>query len=118
MTSDRRVLIVDDDVDFADSLRDLLEVENYHVDVANNAQDAVAAAETFAPRWPCSNIRLKFGPGNGLELLATLRQKYPDLLDIVMTAYADTDTAIKALQKVTLMITSANPYIPGNLSRP
>ena len=70
MTSDRRVLIVDDDVDFADSLRDLLEEENYHVDVANNAQDAVAAAEAFAPQVALLDIRLKFGPGNGLDLLA------------------------------------------------
>jgi PAS domain S-box-containing protein len=98
MTADRRVLIVDDDVDFADSLRDLLEAESYRVEVAHNDRDAVAAAEAFAPQVALLDIRLQFGPDNGLDLLSTLRQKYPDLLDIVMTAYADTDTAIKALQ--------------------
>jgi PAS domain S-box-containing protein len=95
---DRRVLIVDDDVDFADSLRDLLDAEDYQVKVANNARDAVATAETFAPHVALIDIRLRLGQGDGLDLLATLKQKHPDLLCIVMTAYADIETAIKALQ--------------------
>jgi PAS domain S-box-containing protein len=96
--TDRRVLIVDDDVDFADSLRDLLEAEEYQIKAANNARDAVMMAEAFAPHVVLIDIRLRLGQGDGLDLLATLKQKHPDLLCIVMTAYADVETAIKALQ--------------------
>ena len=39
MAASRRVLIVDDDVDFADSLHDVLETENYLIEIANNADD-------------------------------------------------------------------------------
>jgi len=97
MTTDRRVLIVDDDVDFADSLHDMLSAENYRVEVAHNAFDAVAAAETFAPQVALLDIRLQMGSGDGLDLLAALKQKNPDLLGIIVTAYADIETAIKAL---------------------
>jgi PAS domain S-box-containing protein len=97
MTADRRVLIVDDDVDFADSLNDLLETEAYRVEVAHNAEDAKAAVEAFAPQVALVDVRLQQGTGDGIDLLATLKRKNPDLLGIVMTAYADIDTAIKAL---------------------
>jgi PAS domain S-box-containing protein/putative nucleotidyltransferase with HDIG domain len=91
------VLIVDDDVDFADSLKDLLETDAYRVDVAHNAEDARAAAETFAPQVALVDIRLQQGTSDGIDLLAALKRKNPDLLGIVMTAYADIDTALKAL---------------------
>jgi signal transduction histidine kinase/FixJ family two-component response regulator len=82
MARNRRVLIVDDDVDFADSLHDIL--------------DALSAAETFVPHVALLDIRL--GQTNGLDLLTALKQKHPDLLCVIMTAYANIETVIKALQ--------------------
>jgi DNA-binding NtrC family response regulator len=41
MAGNRRVLIVDDDVDFADSLHDILKAENYLIKIANTASDAL-----------------------------------------------------------------------------
>lgn len=70
MMTDRCVLIVDDDADSADSLRDLLEAGDYQVKVANNARDAVTMAETFAPHVAPIDIRLRLGQGDGLNLLA------------------------------------------------
>jgi len=98
MTVDRRVLIVDDNVDFVDSLRDALEAEDYQVATANNALDAVAVADTFAAHVALLDIRLPIESGDGLDLLATLKQKRPDMLCVIMTAYADVETAIRALQ--------------------
>jgi signal transduction histidine kinase/DNA-binding response OmpR family regulator len=96
MAGNRRVLIVDDDVDFADSLHDILEAENYLIEIANNASDALSAAETFVPDVALLDIRL--GQTNGLDLLTALKQKHPDLLCVIMTAYANIETVIKALQ--------------------
>jgi PAS domain S-box-containing protein/putative nucleotidyltransferase with HDIG domain len=97
MAIERRVLIVDDDVDFADSLNDMLVAENYQVAVAHNANDAMTSADSFAPQVALLDIRLQMGSGDGLDLLAALKQKHPDLLGVIITAYADTETAIKAL---------------------
>ncbi|MBN1440936.1 MAG: response regulator [Anaerolineales bacterium] len=97
MAEERRVLIVDDDVDFADSLNDMLAAEEYTVAVAHAADEALAAVETFDPQVALLDLRLPAGEGDGLDLLAALKQKKPGLLGIVVTAYADTDTVIKAL---------------------
>ena len=91
MAGNRRVLVVDDDVDFADSLLDILEAENYLTQIANNASDALSAAETFVPHVVLLDVRL--GHANGLDLLKTLKQKQPDLHFIIMTAHADIETA-------------------------
>jgi PAS domain S-box-containing protein len=96
MAGNRRVLIVDDDVDFADSLQDILEAENYLIEIANNTNDALSAAESFGPQVVLLDIRL--GQTDGLDLLTMLKQKQPHLLCIIMTAYANVETAIKALQ--------------------
>jgi PAS domain S-box-containing protein len=97
MPTERRVLIVDDDVDFADSLSDMLLAENYRVAVAHSAAEAVAAAGRFDPQIALLDIRLQMGSGDGLDLLAALKEKHPGLLGIIVTAYADIDTAIKAV---------------------
>jgi PAS domain S-box-containing protein len=97
MANERRVLIVDDDADFAESLEDMLAAEGYKVAVSPSANDAIAAADSFSPQVALLDIRLQVGSGDGLDLLAVLKQKHPELLGIVITAYADTETAIKAL---------------------
>jgi PAS domain S-box-containing protein/putative nucleotidyltransferase with HDIG domain len=97
MAAERRVLIVDDDVDFAESLNDMLLAEEYVVRVAHNANEALTEAGGFAPQVALLDIRLPMGSGDGLDLLTALKQKHPEMLGIIVTAYADTETAIKAL---------------------
>ncbi len=97
MAAERRVLIVDDDVDFAESLNDMLLAEDYAVRVAHNANDALTASDGFDPQVALLDIRLPMGSGDGLDLLTALKQKHPEMLGIIVTAYADTETAIKAL---------------------
>src|SRR5439155_17536369 len=49
-----------------------------------------------APQVLVSDIRM---PGtSGLELLQTLKQRFPDLPVIVMTAYSDLESAVAAFQ--------------------
>src|SRR3989442_6036437 len=61
---------------------------------ANEAIEALDAAG--APQVLVSDIRM---PGtSGLELLQDLKQRYPDLPIIVMTAYSDLESAVAAFQ--------------------
>src|SRR5258705_13113468 len=51
---------------------------------------------TGVPQVLVSDIRM---PGtSGLELLQTLKQRFPDLPVIVMTAYSDLESAVAAFQ--------------------
>jgi len=61
---------------------------------ATEAMDALDAAG--APQVLVSDIRM---PGtSGLELLQNLKQRFPDLPVIIMTAYSDLESAVAAFQ--------------------
>src|SRR6266571_5466257 len=61
---------------------------------ANEAIEALTVAG--APQVLVSDIRM---PGtSGLELLQDMKQRYPDLPIIVMTAYSDLESAVSAFQ--------------------
>jgi two-component system nitrogen regulation response regulator GlnG len=61
---------------------------------ANEAMDALDA--TGAPQVLVSDIRM---PGtSGLDLLQNIKQRFPDLPVIIMTAYSDLESAVAAFQ--------------------
>ena len=92
------VLIVDDDVDVLSSLKDLIEIENelYVVKTATNAQQAKMLAFEFKPDIALLDIKL--GQDNGLELVPWLKEKMPDVVCIMMTAYREADYAVTAVR--------------------
>lgn len=94
--ADRYVLIVDDDEDFAGSLCGLLKLDGYDPFVAHDR--AAALAELAARRVAVVLVDVRLGTGNGLELLREIRQQHPEIVCVMVTAYASVDTAIEALQ--------------------
>jgi len=61
-----------------------------------SAQEALAALETSSPQVVVSDIRM---PGeSGLELLQQLKQRFPTLPVIIMTAHSDLESAVAAFQ--------------------
>ena len=95
--SPRRVLIVDDMVDFGQSLAEVLTLEGYETAVATSSDEAHKRLTPFAPEVALMDIRLGEGV-NGVDLMGQLKVKHPDLQVIIMTAYANVDTAIGALE--------------------
>jgi PAS domain S-box-containing protein len=93
----RRVLIVDDDRDFADGLASALELIGCTVEAVYDAEGAVERGRAFAPAIAIVDIHL--GAASGLDLAARLRSDWPDLLCIMMTAYAEIGTAIEAVRE-------------------
>lgn len=92
----RRVLIVDDDHDFAASLALLLEMEGYDVVVAHDgaaAREAVTAAPVAV-----ALVDIRLGHEDGVGIAIELGRLRPELLTVMVTAYASVQTAIKALQ--------------------
>jgi signal transduction histidine kinase len=89
-----RLLIVDDDQDFAASLAELLALEGYEVLVAHD----IATALTFAPRAAVALVDIRLGRDDGVKLAADMLERDPKLLVVMITAYASVQTAIKALR--------------------
>ncbi len=96
-SAERRVLIVDDERDFAESLVDILESRGYTVVVAHNSEEALEKLPSFRPH--CALVDLRLGTEDGIDLLKTLKEQRPEMPCILMTAYASTDSAIEALHR-------------------
>jgi len=91
-----RLLIVDDDPDAADALADVLRARNFDVKVAHNHEDALQAAESFHPDISLVDFRLQ--ASNGIDLIGRFHALHPDLLCILMTAYAELNLVVQAMR--------------------
>ena len=92
----RRILIVDDDQDFAESLADLLQPQGYEIRLADRPETALAALAWDDLAVVMLDVRL--GTVSGVDLLSRLKADRPDLICVMMTAHVDTRTAITALR--------------------
>jgi DNA-binding response OmpR family regulator/flavodoxin len=91
-----KILVVDDEKGICQNVEKILKKNDYEVTQAVSAQDALEkmARESFA--LLISDIVM---PGkNGLELLKLVKKEWPLTKAIMMTAYASTDTAMKAIR--------------------
>jgi signal transduction histidine kinase len=93
----QRILIVDDDQEFAESIADILVPSGYEAVIADRAETAAAMLQSLEPRVAMLDIRL--GRSSGVDLLTRLRTQRPELICVMMTAHADTQTAIAAMRQ-------------------
>ena len=92
----RSILVVDDDARILASLSRALAGEVDEIRTADNADEALQAlAESPAA---IALVDLKMPGMDGLELLALLRERTPDLDVIMMTAYEDLPTVAAAMR--------------------
>ena len=90
------VWIVDDDQAIRWVLEKALARAGISTRSFSSAADVVAALKTDAPGALVSDIRM---PGtSGLALLKDVKEKYPGLPVIIMTAYSDLDSTVSAFQ--------------------
>jgi DNA-binding NtrC family response regulator len=90
------ILIIDDETAIRESLETLLEFEGYSVESAESGEEGLTKmAET-----PFDLILLDFAlpDRNGLEILADIRNRDPQLAVIMITAYGTVDNAVRAMQ--------------------
>ena len=92
----RRLLIVEDEETLCESLKRVLQREGYEVDIAGSAEAAFEIFEDGSYDLIITDIIL---PGiTGIELLKKIREKMPEQMVVIMTAYASLETAVEALR--------------------
>jgi DNA-binding NtrC family response regulator len=90
-----RILIIDDEPAIGWSLREMLADEGHSVELAGNVEAGLEACGRFAPDAMLLDVRL---PGrDGLSALPELRSLMPEAPIVVMTAFGDLDTAVRAV---------------------
>jgi two-component system, NtrC family, response regulator AtoC len=90
------ILIVDDDDDTAVLLRDSLRKRGYDVDSVNSAQQCLERLRTDPADVVVTDVQMS--GMSGIDLCVELRQRYPDLLPLVLTGQGGLDTAIAAIR--------------------
>ena len=88
------LLIVDDELGMRQFLTHLLQREGHTVRLAENGAEALAQLREQAPDLIISDIRMP--DMNGVDLLRAAKEMLPDVEVIMMTAFANVDTAREA----------------------
>ncbi len=104
MKSRPNIMVVDDEVGICKNVEKILKKSNYKVTHAVSAKDAIEKMKKASFSLMISDIVMP--EMNGLELLKTVKKQWPHTKAVMMTAYASTDTAVKAIR------TGALDYIP------
>ena len=97
MTDTGRILIVDDDAVFAETLARALGRRGYLVDLAESPQAALALTDSGEAR-DAVVLDLRLGTESGLGLIGPLRAAWPDVRILLLTGYASIATAVEAIK--------------------
>jgi len=90
------VLIIDDEQDIREVTALTLMDAGYRVETAADGAEGLARCEQFYPRIVITDIRM---PGmDGIQVLETIKRRFPETEVIVATAFGEMETAIRALQ--------------------
>ena len=110
--SKRSILLVDDEPDSLEPISIMLEQE-YHVLTAQSGQAALDLLEGTAAEVIIADQRM---PGmTGVELLAQVRERYPESVRLILTAYADFDAMLKAINEGRVYRYIIKPWDPADM---
>lgn len=92
----KRILVIDDEKTLSNSLREGLHDLGYEVKTADSGEEGLEQVISFQPQLVFLDLRL---PGRGgLEVLSEIKNIDKNVEVVMMTAYADTKTAVGAIK--------------------
>jgi two-component system, response regulator RegA len=95
-TSERSLLIVEDDRSFLQRLAKALESRGFAVTTAESVADGLLQVEKTTPAFAVVDMRL--ADGNGLDVISALKRRRPDARGIILTGYGNIATAVNAVK--------------------
>lgn len=91
------ILVVDDEFSVRDSLCNWFRKGGYRVGAAENAADALRQLQDAA--WDLVLVDVRMPGMDGLELQERIKRINPEIVIIIITAYASVETAVQALKE-------------------
>ena len=114
METRAKIMVVDDEKQICENVAKILKKNNYEIEMATSADEALEKMARESYSLLISDIVM---PGkNGLELLNLVKSQWPLTKAVMMTAYASTDTAMKAIRLGALDYVP-KPFTPNELRR-
>lgn len=96
LNAQMKVLVIDDEQNFTDEIEEFLLNQGFVSYTANNVQKGRAILKTHSIDLLILDVRLK--GVNGLDVLKEVKQLYPKLEVIIVSAHGDMETVITALR--------------------
>ena len=92
------ILIIDDNPDIRDILKDLISDAGYETRVAANYNQALNEIDKKLPDVAIIDVKLDKGDNDGIELLSHIKNKNKDIPVIIISGHANIEMAIKSLK--------------------
>lgn len=93
-----RVMIVDDEADFAETLAERLELRDFEVRIADGAEEAMSIMQKgWEPDVVLLDLKM---PGlDGLKTLTLIKEYNPEIEVILVTGHGSTTAGMEGMQK-------------------
>ncbi|MDY6837628.1 MAG: sigma-54 dependent transcriptional regulator [Thermodesulfobacteriota bacterium] len=96
MRSELNIMVVDDELIVRESLKGWLDKFGYHVDMAEDAQDALKRLDTES--YDLLFVDIKMPGMDGVDLLRRVKEEQPDVMVVMITAHGSIESAIEAMK--------------------
>ncbi len=106
------VLLVDDEVNMKSTLEPILNAEGYRLEFAQSGEEAIQKLQSHRYFMVITDFRL--GGMNGFQLVDHVKNNFPDLPIVMITAYASARHAVEAIQAGAMDYLS-KPFEPEEL---
>ena len=92
------ILIIDDNPDIRNIIRDLISESGFKTRVAANYNQALTEIDKKLPDVAIIDVKLDKGDNDGIELLSHIKKKNNDIPVIIISGHANIEMAIKSLK--------------------
>ena len=91
-----KIVLIDDEADILEVVSIVLEDAGFQVSTAHNGESGLALCDRLSPQIVMTDVRM---PGmDGIQVLQAVKERYPDIEVIVVTAFGEMELAVRALQ--------------------
>lgn len=98
MNTVREVLVVEDNYDICEMIKDILGEQGYNVTIARNTKTALEAAEKIKPHLIILDIWLEGNHLDGIGLLKKLKQMFNEVPIIMISGHANVELAASTIR--------------------
>ncbi|EAR16861.1 sigma-54-dependent transcriptional regulator [Robiginitalea biformata] len=107
-----KILIIEDDAAFGQMLSRYLERNGYQVQCFPGAEPAMESLDRGGVDLLLTDLRLP--ASDGIEIMESVKKKHPETAVIIMTGYAEVETAVSSMKKGAADYIS-KPFTPDQL---
>jgi DNA-binding NtrC family response regulator len=112
MTTERAVLLVDDEVDALEAYTQALRRERYRIDATADPREALVRVRSVS--YDAAVVDLRMPHLNGMDVLRAIHAADPDVAVVVVTGFASVDSAVDAMKEGACDYLS-KPFTPDDL---